>query len=475
MAGTPNVVEQAPTAINPIVGFADRALQAGAVALAGLSFAAVGTALKGFIDTSSTEAQTTGNILGSSDLATTSRSQQVEEYVNLTTENSTGAKLSGLNHTRFVFLEQCKDGSKQVNRQVTVTKTIQALGLCNVGSKVTASPEKPLSGSWKAKPAKMVLKATRHNNHSFKFVEQEENTPTTPVSTTSTTPAPPTTAQTPPPSTTTTPPPVTTTPPPPPPPPPVTPSSQNPFPAGENGPDDSWAQCTGPNNSNDTLTGSVSNFNFGIVDLQDGLGYSANPCLASEANDFTLKGIPVTYYINSGLNVNSTHLRNPNTPYNCGPTDLVCTYKEYGYNNALQAVAAANNAGINVASGDSTVAVDVEQNNTWDTTDGTTNDNIYNQASLEGDFAGLQASGVKNVILYSNTSGYNQFFGSSYQPGWNMWLPTGENTTAGAVQFCNTIGPDGGNVELVQSSGQTTTGTTGIPIDVDTGCIKSAS
>ena len=462
MGETPRVVDQAPTAINHIAGFADRAINAGSILLAGFSLAAVGTAVKSFVDPAS--------VLGNGELATASRIQQVQEYVMLTTENSAGAKLAGLSNQGFVFLEQCKDGSRQVSRHVTVTKTIQALGLCNVGSKAKVTSEKPLSGSWQAKPAKKVLKVTRHNNPRFIFVEQEENTPTTPAATTPTTSTP---APTPP---STTPPPTVTTPTPPPPPPPppgpVPPSSQNPFPSGETGMDDSWAQCSGSNNTSDTLTGSVSNFKFGIVDLEDGLGYSVNPCLSSEASDFTLENIPVTYYINTGLNINSTHLRNPNTPYNCAPSDLVCEYKEYGYNNALQAVQAALNEGIDVTSGDSTVGVDVEQNNTWDTTDGTTNDNIYNQASLEGDFAGLQASGVKNTVLYSNTSGYDQFFGSSYQPGWNMWLPTGENTVAGAVQFCNTIGPDGGTVELVQSNGQTTTGTSGIPIDVDTGCIK---
>jgi len=174
-------MEQTPAVLSRIAEFADNAKTAGAILLSGLSLGAVvGTAVEGVVSAIAAEAQTPDT----HELATTSRTRQVEEYVTVIAKNATPGT--------FVFLEQCKDGPRKVEHSVVYDKSDQPLGDCSIGGGVTVTEEKPSSGSWENKSAteQRILKATRNNNHSFVFIEQEqgESTPFAPTMTTPTTP-----------------------------------------------------------------------------------------------------------------------------------------------------------------------------------------------------------------------------------------------------------------------------------------------
>ena len=443
-------------------GLVDGARNAGVILLAGVAIGAgvVGAAIRGFVVTGAAEAQTpVGSVLDAHEPieAEASRTRQVEEFAKVVTKNAAG----GVTATRagvFVLLEQCKDGAKPVSRKVVVSKADQPLGDCNVGSKVTVTYEKPLSGNWKNHSAtKQTLKATRGNNHRFLFIEQDQPVP---VPTVTATPVPtpnvPANPAEPAPGTPT--PPVT-----PPGTPPVITPPNNPYASGKIGADISWAQCSGSSN---TVVGSVANFSFGVIDIEDGLGYSANPCLASEVNDFTSDGIPVTFYVNTGWYSGSAHV-NPNSPTVCATGDEICLARNYGYNNALFAVQTAASEGISVAG--LTVGEDLEEDNTWSTGEPTSAQ--QNEASLEGTEAGLLASGVSKVLFYTNQSAETDII-AGYQNGFPVWFAPGVSTAAAAAPYCtNGEGSvNGGSVYMVQFEGSTTTGTTGIPIDEEVVC-----
>ncbi|HZL08343.1 MAG TPA: hypothetical protein VFC50_04070 [Candidatus Dormibacteraeota bacterium] len=434
------------------LGLMDYARNAPTVVLASLAIAAgvVSAAIKGLADPSLAGAQAAAaDIFNGHEpvAAEASRTGQVQEYAKVAAQTSTGAT-TPIKPNIFVLREQCKDGSKAVNRKVVVTRSVQPLGSCNIGSPVTVTDEKPRSSDWQnGKPTKeRIPKATRKNNHHFVFTEQQiAETPVTPpasVAPAEPAPVPPL-------------PPVTL------PPTPVTPPvTKDPFASGNVGTDISWPQCNGSNN---TVEGSVSNFSFGLVGIQDGLGYSVNPCLASEVADFTGNDF---LYVNTGWYSGSAHV-NPNSPNVCATGDEVCLAYNYGYNNALFAVQTAANEGISVTG--MTVGEDLEESNTW--SQGQPNSAQQNESSLQGTHDGLLASGVAKVLFYTNPSAETDII-ANYQNGWPEWFASGATTAAEAAQYCtNGAGSvNGGPVEIVQFEGSTTTGTTGIPVDEDYVC-----
>lgn len=466
----PVVGEQARGTVQNVDGFINHAQTVGAIMLTGLSLGAVGTAVKSFVGMDRAEAATPSTLVVSQEQATAS-SHQVEEYAKVTVKDTANHTISPFPKNTLVFLEQCRDGAVKVNRKVVATSSNQPLGECNIGSSVTVAAEKARSGDWKIEsaPKQRVLKATRANNHHFIFVEQQENTPP-PATSSSPTPQSPAPVNTNPGGGAS------------------NPGSgggstgggggttgggggtpSGPYASGETGADISWAQCDGSGNASNTLQGSVANFSFGIVDLEDGLGYSANPCLASEVADFTMTGEPVSFYVNTGWYSGSAHV-NPNSPNMCTPGDNVCLAYNYGYNNALYAVQVANSAGVSVTG--KPVFRDLETDNTWDTgTNGQANSEqaTENAASLQGTHDGLIASGASTSILYENQDAENEILDGE-QDGEPIWFASGANTIADAPAYCSTTAPDGGSVVIVQANGETTTGTTGLPIDEDYVC-----
>lgn len=373
---------------------------------------------------------------------------QVQEYAKLVVKNPTGATLARVPGRTFMFVEQCKAGSREVKRKIIARMGNQALGKCNIGSPVTVTAKRPLKGSWTSEtPVKQRLaKATRSNNHHIRFVERAKATSTSP----SPNPSSPSPAPAPNPSPT---------------------PSPSPgggggsggggtpnvlYSPGQIGADISWPQCQGPGNS---MAGNVGNFDFGIVGIQGGLAYSANPCLASEVADFTSTGKPVGFYVNTGWNDTSSHI-NPNSPRSCATGDKVCLAYNYGWGNAVSAVQTAESAGFSIDGKE--VEEDIETDNTW--SQGEANSAQQNAASLQGTADGLKANGASRVLLYFNLDGFNTVLGN--QPnGQETWLATGASTSAEAASYCsdNLNGP----VRLVQFHGEAANG---MSIDANYAC-----
>src|SRR5579883_2936713 len=90
------------------------------------------------------------------------------------------------------------------------------------------------------------------------------------------------------------------------------------YPSGSTGYDVSWPNCA---------TKPPSHPRFGIVGVNDGAGYSQNPCLAKEAAWFPSAGL----YVNTGWYNQSSHI-NPTSPKVCASGDENCLAYNYGYN-----------------------------------------------------------------------------------------------------------------------------------------------
>ena len=515
-----SVLEQSSGVFDRVAGLIDRTQNAGAVLLAGLAFGAVGTAAESFATIGEANAQTPSTLFEAHELATASRSpQQVEEYVRVIAKNAAGAAVTRPNHT-FVFLEQCKDGSKTVSRSVIDNKDVQPLGNCNVGSKVTVTEEMSLSGAWQNKSPlrQRILKATRGNNHRFSFIEQEI------------TPAPPTPQPTPPSPAIAPTPPANTQPSPSPTPTPTptptpnqtievneialdssgatipapsntfeydwtcggvdegivtlnsdpqvlgscpegeavtiteetplgsqkwtelstnpqsftvgsstleavfkdqevatSPPPGDPYSSGQVGVDISWPQC-----GQAAPTGA----DFGIVGVNDGLGYSTNPCLAAEAADFPSNKLSL--YVNTGWNSSSAHATG-NSPKVCVTGDENCFAYDYGYNAGLYAYDAALALGITSP----TWWLDVETINTW------SSDTGQNQNSLQGEYDALKASGATTVGSYSTTAQWDGLTGN-WINDWPSWGATTWTTPTGAASYCTGHEFTGGSSYLMQ-------------------------
>lgn len=414
----PTVIGQRHDALEHIAEFVDYAKTAGAVILSGLSLGIVGTSVGGFVSAGTAEAQTSGT----AELATTGHTKQVEEYVSVIAKNATGTTVSSTQPSTFIFVEQCKDGSKKVSHKVPYVKSDQPLGDCNIGSKVTVTEEKPLSGVWENKSAteQRILKATRNNNHHFVFVEQEEPTLSVPVITTPTTPSAPVEPA---------PSPLPITPIPPTQPPPST----DPYTSGDVGVDISWPQCAG---NEAPPSSDYTGDNFGIVDVTDGLGYSTNPCLAGEAADFTSNELSL--YVNTGWDINSAH-NTGTSPDTCEANDVDCEAFDYGYNAGLYAYGAALSLGITSP----TWWLDVETDSTW------SNNTIQNQNSLQGEHDALLAEGATTVGVYSTTAQW-QGLTSSWQNDWPSWGATTWTTAPEAATYCTGHEFTGGPSYLMQ-------------------------
>ena len=128
---------------------------------------------------------------------------------------------------------------------------------------------------------------------------------------------------------------------------------------------------------------------FRIVGVSDGLGYSANPCIANEAAGAG----NLSLYVNTGWNNASSHI-NATSPKVCARGDNSCLAYNYGYNAGLYALAAASQAGVQAA----TWWLDVETANTWNTSV------VQNQNSLLGEHDALLANAVTTVGVYSTTA-----------------------------------------------------------------------
>lgn len=197
---------------------------------------------------------------------------------------------------------------------------------------------------------------------------------------------------------------------------------------------------------------------FGIVGVNDGRAYTANPCLVTEytwATGATSSTEPhVSFYANTGNPgpTASTHwpAAGATAPQYCdGSWSTGCAY-DYGYFAAQDSFRDAVNAVGATAAQAAPWWLDVETANSWSSVTAT------NNSDLQGAVAGLNAMGVSSVGIYSTSSMWNQITGATAASSATNdpfrtlyeWIPGAHNANM-APQLCSQTFA-GGRVKFVQ-------------------------
>jgi hypothetical protein len=209
--------------------------------------------------------------------------------------------------------------------------------------------------------------------------------------------------------------------------------------------DISYPQCNGSLPSNPA---------FGIVGVNGGIVFSANPCLAAQ---ITWGGGPVAeLYANTGNPgpALSTHWPNGQTsPRVCDAANsdtADCAY-DYGWNAAQDsfrtAQAAYTSLGLTATPAETAWWLDVETSNSW------RDDNLpFNVAALQGELDYLLGAGVTRIGFYSTTYQWGVITGGSKvfaaYPSWGA----GTRNEKVARNLCATTTTSftGGPLTLVQ-------------------------
>ncbi len=205
---------------------------------------------------------------------------------------------------------------------------------------------------------------------------------------------------------------------------------------------------------------------FGIVGVNDGHGFSTNPCLAFElvwAQD-AANAAPA-FYLNTQ---NPGPAGAPDWPVSqaspqacAGNNSTGCAY-DYGWNMASASYAAVLSAeaqdGATAPAAAANAAhwwLDVETANQWETTQGLYANNAstqsYDQASLQGMLAYLQSVGATEVGIYSTVRQWTAIMGvTSAFAGVPVWVPGLAANLSQAVGACTTTSFTGGRVAMIQ-------------------------
>jgi hypothetical protein len=218
--------------------------------------------------------------------------------------------------------------------------------------------------------------------------------------------------------------------------------------------DVSYPQCGA------TLPGNVL---FGIVGVNDGIVYSANPCLgggsgASElawAEQYEPTAILYANTANPGPALSSHWPTGQTTPRLCDPTandSADCSY-DYGWNAAADSYKDAVNAYVSIgkaaAGATATPApnewwLDVESANSWESS------TANNVSELQGEVAYLQTQGVSSVGFYATSSDWQTITGGTTafadRPSWRP----GSGSQSQAQAYCGTTGFTGGPIKYSQ-------------------------
>jgi len=206
-----------------------------------------------------------------------------------------------------------------------------------------------------------------------------------------------------------------------------------------------------------------TNVLFGIVGVNDGIVYSANPCLgsgdgASElawAEQYQQPAILYANTANPGPALSSHWPSGQTAPRFCDPANADsadCAY-DYGWNAAADSYRDAVNAYISIGKQQAGAAqtpqpnewwLDVEIANSWEAN--TTN----NIAALQGEIDYLKTQGVSTVGFYANSSDWQTITGNtttfSAYPSWRA----GGGSQTGAQSYCATAGFTGGPTKYSQ-------------------------
>ncbi len=203
---------------------------------------------------------------------------------------------------------------------------------------------------------------------------------------------------------------------------------------------------------------------FGIVGVNKGIVFSANPCLSTGDGPPELAwagGVRAQFYANTGNpgpDLSARWPSNQTSPRQCdtsaipGSDTADCAY-DYGWNAAADsyrtAVSAYVSLGLAAAGATSTPSpnvwwLDVEIINSWH------DDTTLNVAALHGEVAYLESVSTAGIGFYSTQYQWNQITGGtsdfSAHPSW----VAGADSAEQAVGICGTKGFTGGRVALVQ-------------------------
>jgi hypothetical protein len=218
--------------------------------------------------------------------------------------------------------------------------------------------------------------------------------------------------------------------------------------------DISYPQCGGP------FPGNVL---FGIVGVNNGIVYSANPCLGSGdgpselawAEQYEPVAILYANTANPGPALSSHWPAGQTAPKFCDPasTDSAdCAY-DYGWNAAADSYRDAVEAYVSLGrlpSGSTQTPqpnewwLDVETANSWESN--TTN----NISELQGEVDYLKAQGVTTLGFYANSSDWQAITGGTTAfaayPSWRA----GAGSQRAAQSYCGTTGFTGGPIKYSQ-------------------------
>jgi len=219
--------------------------------------------------------------------------------------------------------------------------------------------------------------------------------------------------------------------------------------------DISYPQCGSP---------FPANAEFGIVGVNKGIVFSANPCLSTGDGPPELAwagGVRAQLYANTGNPGPALSSRWPNdqtSPRQCntsavpGSDTADCAY-DYGWNAAADsyrtAVGAYVSLGLASPGATSTPSpnvwwLDVEIINSWRP------DTTLNVAALRGAVEYLQSVSTAGIGFYSTQYQWNQITGGTSDfSAYPSWV-AGANSAGQAVGICSAKGFTGGRVALVQ-------------------------
>jgi hypothetical protein len=199
---------------------------------------------------------------------------------------------------------------------------------------------------------------------------------------------------------------------------------------------------------------------FGIVGVNDGIVYSANPCLSTEiawAETYETTAILYANTADPGPVLSKYWPSGQSDPKYCDPAtpdSLACSY-DYGWNAAADSYRDAVSA--YVALGQLSMGatrtptpnewwLDVESANSWEEN---TDNNV---AALQGEVAYLESQGVTTIGFYANANDWQAITGNTgvfvANPSWRA----GSGSQHIAQSHCNEIGITGALIKYSQYS-----------------------
>ncbi|MDA8393375.1 MAG: hypothetical protein M0Z87_11400 [Actinomycetota bacterium] len=210
------------------------------------------------------------------------------------------------------------------------------------------------------------------------------------------------------------------------------------YPAGANGFDVSWPQCGGP------LPGGPHT--IAIVGVNNGLTYTLNNCLGSEA---AWAGTGLNLYINLNQPAWANVVVGEHGPAgNCSLSDAQCLSYNFGYNAATWSVQQAANQHIHAPMWWLDVELVSSEPSYW------SSNQAANAQVIQGAIDALHAQGLLAGI-YSTYSQWTAISGN-FHPNVPVWYPTGYNLTGpGSTNpswWCANANSFAGQVWLIQGA-----------------------